>query len=575
MYLGTRRLLLGLCCALALAAGCAAEDPGEPSSQMDGGQDSSSGAADKGKGETPLDDVTAGDTSKPGEEPGDSESADAVQSTDAAQDSKPDTPGPPEKDPNFAVAANGWYRGDLHAHSVHSDGEDDVATVLAIADAYRDPALLEQHPELAGNGLDFFTITDHRTVAQNGDPDFHHDHLILLRGEEYGGSAHANIFGLTEHIPHQPGPGQTGNERQVEAIAEAHAQGAFFSVNHPVQGINWIFDTQAIDAIEVWNGPWAAFGRGTSIEELDADVARGGFENPFIRDAATNSGGDANEMGLRFWYGHLTAGIHIPLVGGSDRHLVLPIGVPTTYVRKTDDAAFDGLDGKALGEDGILHSFRAGGTFISRSPWGPQVDLQAKSAGGKTFPLGAELPGPGSYEITATVSRAEGGMLRLVAGPLRSAEEGAAAPEPTVLVEQPISSGWHKATFQWEVPDEGGWLHAIVLEEIAPVPLPIEVEQAMEAIKDVKGEAAGEWMADLAPSLLPLVDDGLMARPGGCDPSKWDPWRFWCMPADTKRLATFYMPDSLNRLLQSWRENDAPTDWCMGALTSAFMARPR
>ena len=482
--------------------------------------------------------------------------------------------GPPTPDPNFAVAANGWYRGDLHAHTTHSDGEDDVATVLAIADAYRDPLLLEHHPELAGNGLDFFAITDHRTVAHIHDPDYHHDHLILIDGEEFGGAGHANIWGLHDHIPHQHGQGQSRNERQREAVAEAHGQGALFSVNHPVGGINWVFDTPDLDAIEVWNGPWASFGRGTTIHELDQDVAGSAVENPFIRDAATNSGGGTNEMGLRFWYGHLTAGIHVPVVGGSDRHLVLPIGVPTTYVRKPDNPDYAGLEGKELGSEGILDGLRAGGTFVSHSPWGPQVDLRAEAGDGKSFPLGAELPGPGTYTVHAKVTRAAGGLLRLVGGPLKAPSGGAVAPEPAVLLEEAVDGDWYETSYEWEVPDAGGWLHAIVLEQLVPEPLPTEVEDALETIQNVGGETRGEWVQQLAPALLPLVDGDLMAGKGNCDPSTWKPWRLWCMPADTTRLATFYIPPLLNRLMQAFEQDDAPTDWAMGALTSAFLARP-
>ena len=279
-------------------------------------------------------------------------------------------------------------------------------------------------------------------------------------------------------------------------------------------------------------------------------------------------------MGLRFWYGHLTAGIHVPVVGGSDRHLVLPIGVPTTYVRKPDDPAYDGLEGKALGQDGILAGFRAGGTFVSSSPWGPQVDLRAESAGGESFSLGAELPGPGSYTIHVKVSRAAGGLLRLVAGPLKAPAEGVVSPEPAVLFEEAIEGAWHETSHEWQVPDSGGWLHAIVLDRLAPEPLPMEVEQALETIQSVGGDTRGEWVQQLAPALLPLVDGDLMAGQGKCDPSTWKPWRLWCMPADTTRLATFYIPPLLNRLMQAWEEDDAPTDWAMGALTSAFMARP-
>ena len=96
--------------------------------------------------------------------------------------------------PNFATAATGWLRGDLHFHTNYSEdakkqGGDDLKAALQIADAWRDPVYLAARPQDAGNGLDFVAVTDHRTDAALHDPDFKHDHLIVLPGEEFGGRA--------------------------------------------------------------------------------------------------------------------------------------------------------------------------------------------------------------------------------------------------------------------------------------------------------------------------------------------------------------------------------------------------
>src|SRR5437867_67863 len=47
--------------------------------------------------------------------------------------------------------APGWYRGDLHSHSVHSDGSNTVAEMAEAASAI---------------GLDFLAPTDHNTISQ-------------------------------------------------------------------------------------------------------------------------------------------------------------------------------------------------------------------------------------------------------------------------------------------------------------------------------------------------------------------------------------------------------------------------
>ena len=94
---------------------------------------------------------------------------------------------------NFAVAQAGWYRGDFHYHTTHPEdakeqGGEGVGTALAIADFYRHPAFEAGHPDEVGNGLDFITITDHRTDTHLSDPELVHDHLIIVPGEEYGGA---------------------------------------------------------------------------------------------------------------------------------------------------------------------------------------------------------------------------------------------------------------------------------------------------------------------------------------------------------------------------------------------------
>ncbi len=78
-------------------------------------------------------------------------------STDASIDSgSADTTGLPvlataTGDTNFAIAANGWYRGDLHFHTNYSEdakkqGGDNLKEALIIADAWRDPVFTQANP---------------------------------------------------------------------------------------------------------------------------------------------------------------------------------------------------------------------------------------------------------------------------------------------------------------------------------------------------------------------------------------------------------------------------------------------
>ena len=46
-----------------------------------------------------------------------------------------------------------------------------------------------------------------------------------------------------------------------------------------------------------------------------------------------------------------------------------------------------------------------------------------------------------------------------------------------------------------------------------------------------------------------------------------------CMPADTEPYASFYLSDSLQRLLGAEFEDGVPTGYAMGAISAAFMVR--
>src|SRR5262249_21343538 len=143
-----------------------------------------------------------------------------------------------------------WIAGDLHMHTVNSDGD---WTVPQLMDAARNA------------GLDFICITDHNTFTPHAEIDrlnSRPDDLIVMRGEEittYGG--HANAWGLPANalIDFRVSPGD--QEAMKRIASETHRRGALISINHPFAscaGCNWSYDQEAngFDAIEVWNGAW-------------------------------------------------------------------------------------------------------------------------------------------------------------------------------------------------------------------------------------------------------------------------------------------------------------------------------
>lgn len=234
-----------------------------------------------------------------------------------------------------AQATGTWYKGDLHAHSAYSDGDSSVADVLASATA---------------KGLDFFALTDHDNDLNGNplhwlDPDYASVHLVLLYGMEWStGKGHANVWG--------PGPFDyqriweaNRNEDPTAASAEAHRQGALYSINHAgaFTCCPWEYPiVEGVDIIEVWNGM---------------------YRLPYLN----------RWVGHQFWDGVLQKGRRVPGVGGSDTHqlkglqaLLFGHGNPTTWVFAEAKTA-----------SAILAGIKAGHVSISYAPGAPRLDFRA------------------------------------------------------------------------------------------------------------------------------------------------------------------------------------------------------
>jgi hypothetical protein len=115
------------------------------------------------------------------------------------------------------IAEPGWLRGDLHCHTLHSDGDSWPADMLA---------------EAVRRGLDFLGVTDHNQVGHQADyARVRGEHLpIVLPGVEvttYGG--HWNAWGTDRWWEFRE-PETAAVSRTMQAAA---ASGALVSVNHP------------------------------------------------------------------------------------------------------------------------------------------------------------------------------------------------------------------------------------------------------------------------------------------------------------------------------------------------------
>ena len=234
--------------------------------------------------------------------------------------------------PALPPARDGWVRGDLHCHTRYSDGDSWPGEMLLAG---------------AEAGLDFLGVTDHNNVAHHAEYGPGGGGLpIVIPGVEvttYGG--HWNAWGTDRWWEFRE-PDGPAVER---AMAAAQAAGAFVSVNHPKPfGPAWEYDDiRSFDAVEVWNGPWTRL----------------------------------NSFALAFWETRLRAGERLVAVGGSDTHVLRSqdpdprhaeaLGMPTTWVEA----------GPNPDAGAILDGMRAGRTFVSASPAGPQLYLDRDGTG--------------------------------------------------------------------------------------------------------------------------------------------------------------------------------------------------
>ncbi len=273
-------------------------------------------------------------------------------------------PPAPAKAPDAAKApptADGprWYRGDLHSHTLHSDGR------ITIEDRVR--GAVER-------GQDFLAITDHNTVSHHREQGRWPDSITPIRGSEVTTfNGHMNCFGLSDMIEWYDatrGGGPAG------IIERAHRQGALISINHPsafgnpwCSGCHWDYthvDYATIDAIEVWNGRWY-------IPESD------------------------NIGALALWTDLLDAGFRPTAISGSDSHGAeeddyVGLGFNHVYADDRSEAA-------------ILDGIRGGRVFLSS---GPILTFRARGSDGAEVVLPGEvLPADGTFDLTVDVERLE------------------------------------------------------------------------------------------------------------------------------------------------------------------------
>jgi len=181
----------------------------------------------------------------------------------------------------------GWYTGDLHGHTCHSDG--DLSPADYLETAHR-------------RGYDFVALTDHNTISAVQDlRDLAAEGIAVLGGVELTTfNGHAVVLGADGWVDWRIKDGQTMSDR----AAALQRDGALYIIAHPnaeghpfCTGCRWAYSDMLPGParhVEVWNRDWT--------------------ENSF------------NEGSVRLFHRWLNSGYRMVATGGTDTHRPFPDG---------------------------------------------------------------------------------------------------------------------------------------------------------------------------------------------------------------------------------------------------------
>lgn len=284
----------------------------------------------------------------------------------------------------------GWYSGDLHLHSAHSDG-----SCASQAGKSVPCPLFRTLEGAAARHLDFVAVTEHNTashaqVLREAQPFF--DRMLLIPGREITTfHGHFNVLGITAPIDFRIGKDGSANFGVI--ADQVHARGGIVSINHPglpsgeiCMGCGWTMpdvDYAKVDAVEVVNGG--------SLGE---------------------TGGNAESVisGVPFWLQRLSEGRRVTAVGGSDNHGPDKdgpggIGRPTTVVFASD-----------LTQPAILAGLRSGRSFIALDPVTSPIHLDfTVRVGTRAVAMGGDIEAPRGKPVMVALDVAgpTGSMLEI------------------------------------------------------------------------------------------------------------------------------------------------------------------
>jgi predicted metal-dependent phosphoesterase TrpH len=314
--------------------------------------------------------------------------------------------GPRKPRPEWHVApqavpgtAPGWYRGDLHTHTVYSDGRWTQPTLLSAARAA---------------GLDFIGTSEHNTSAATYTWGRHvPDDYLVVNGEEV---TTRNGHWLATGLPPKTWIDwrYRAADDKIQAFAEQVRElGGVTVAAHPsipVPSIKWDFDPDfaEMDAVEVWNGPWTYFNQ-QALLRWDGLLKRGIYK-PGVGNSDSHH--DGQQVGLAhnvMRMGSLSAAEMVAAVKGGHLWITGSSGVDLTFSAAL--AARSATCGETLAAaapgDTVTVTLTATGVPSSVAQlWGPSGVLAGAVADGAgAVTLTADLPASALAYVRAEIRR--------------------------------------------------------------------------------------------------------------------------------------------------------------------------
>ena len=303
----------------------------------------------------------------------------------------------------------GWYSGDLHGHTFHSDGKLSPAEYVDYA---------------KDRGYDFVALTDHNTVsALSQFRQLAGETIATIPGMELTTfNGHALALGREDIVEWRVREGSTmsGLARSLQAAGSLYVIAHPRKEGHPFcTGCRWAYSDMLPGParhVEVWNGPW--------------------------------SGRSHNDEAIQMFYAWLNSGYRMVATSGTDTH------------RRLADNSRYAVNRIHAGDntpEELLTALSRGHSYIT---CGPELTLAAESADGNRAEMGDLVPA-GKLRIVAGCKAGGVDLTGLDARLIRQGTVAESWPcvrgHDTVLETQAEAGCW----IALELRDRSGGLHAL------------------------------------------------------------------------------------------------------------------